>query len=103
MSQTQINAIISHFTIIGTLIVFLLNNKTKNSFISFYLRQTLGIHIFFMLNGWFVYWLLGKTIGRLVSLILLVLLLISLIGAVKEQKKIIPFLGMHFQNWFKSL
>ncbi|WP_166382958.1 MULTISPECIES: hypothetical protein [unclassified Polaribacter] len=96
-------AIISHFWIIGLIIAFFMNNSTKNSFANFYIRQMIGLNLIQFLNGWIVYKYLGGTAGVIVSAILLVLWVISLMGAVKGEEKIIPVVGDQFQEWFKNI
>ena len=96
-------AIISHFWIIGLIIAFFMNNSTKNSFANFYIRQMIGLNLIQFLNGWIIYNYLGNTAGIIVSTILLVLWVISLMGAVKGEEKIIPVVGEQFQEWFKNI
>ena len=47
-------AIVAYLTIIGTIIAYFMNNDTKNSFSSFHIQQSLGLHITFYLLGAFV-------------------------------------------------
>ena len=80
-----------------------MNNSTKNSFANFYIRQMIGLNLIQFLNGWIIYNYLGNTAGIIVSTILLVLWVISLMGAVKGEEKIIPVVGDQFQEWFKNI
>ena len=103
VEEGKTNAIISHLTIIGTLIAFFLNNNTKNPFASFYIRQMLGLYLLSAINGWIVYRFLGNAAGWAINVILFVFWIISFVGAIKGEKKLIPVLGENFQDWFKSL
>ncbi|MEX6626166.1 hypothetical protein [Tenacibaculum salmonis] len=103
VKEGKTNAIISHFLIIGTIIAFVLNLNTKNTFTSFYIRQVLGLHILSSLNAWLVYKYLGGFIGWAISIVLLILWIISFMGVLKGEEKKIPLLGDQFQDWFKNI
>jgi len=96
-------AIISYITIIGLIIAFIMNQNKKNYFASFHIRQAAGIAalelVISMLNR---YMSLGM-IGTILGLGALALSIIGIIGAVQGQEKLIPLLGDHFQEWFKSI
>jgi uncharacterized membrane protein len=96
-------AIISHLWIIGLLIAFVMNTSKKNSFASFYIRQMIGLNLIQALNGWVIYKFLGSTAGMIVGFLVFVLWVISLIGAIKGEEKLVPFIGQQFQEWFKSI
>jgi uncharacterized membrane protein len=90
-------AIIAHITLIGWIIALVMNNNNKNELASFYIRQMLGLMIFaFVLS--FI-----PMVGWMLNLGLIVLWVISLIGALEGQKKLVPILGEYFQDWFKSI
>ncbi|SEB36612.1 hypothetical protein SAMN04489761_0175 [Tenacibaculum sp. MAR_2009_124] len=97
------NAIIGHFTIIGTIIAIVLNNNSKNEFTSFYIRQMIGLHILSFVNGWIVSQYIGGWAGTIIGILIFAFWLISFIGAINEQEKLIPFLGEQFQEWFKGI
>jgi uncharacterized membrane protein len=97
LSQGKNIAIIAHITIIGWIIALIMNNSDKTELGSFYIRQMLGLLIFsFVL--WFV-----PVVGWILNLVMLILWILSLIGALGGEKKTIPVLGEHFQNWFKGI
>ena len=52
--QGKTFAIISYITIIGTLIAFFLNRENRNPFISFHVRQALGLWLLQFLLGYFI-------------------------------------------------
>ena len=101
--EKKTNAIIGHFTIIGTIIAIVLNNNEKNSFTSFYIRQMIGLHILSILNGWFVKEYISGWISSIIGILLFVFWLISFMGAINGQEKLVPVFGEKFQEWFKAL
>ncbi|MFW5830936.1 MAG: hypothetical protein ACOC1D_00915 [Prolixibacteraceae bacterium] len=86
-------AIIAHIPVIGWLIGWILNMKEKDEFAAFYNRQQTGIHIL-----WFICAIL-PLIGWILGIGVLVLWVLSLIGAVEGEKKPTPFFGPYFQRW----
>lgn len=94
--DTRVKAIIAHITIVGWIIALVINSSNKEEYASFYLRQTLGIHILWMVLS------LIPVIGWILGIVLFAFWLLSLVYAVQGQMKIIPF-GEHFQTWFSSL
>ncbi|PQJ72249.1 MULTISPECIES: DUF4870 domain-containing protein [Polaribacter] len=103
VNEGKTMAIISHLWIIGLIIAFFMNNSKKNSFASFYIKQMIGLNLIQLLNGWIIYKFVGMTAGSIVGILLLVLWVISLIGAVKGEEKSIPVVGDQFQEWFKNI
>jgi len=94
-------AIIAHITIIGWVIALILNNNDKDEFASFYLRQMMGL----VLIGMVAYFLsmISYYIGLVVNIGMLILWILSLIGAVNGKKELSPVVGEYFQDWFKSI
>lgn len=103
VNEGKTAAIISHFTIIGLIIAFVLNMNNKNSFASFYIKQMLGLNVLQLLNGWVIYKYLGSTAGWIVGVLLFVLWIISLLAVLKGEKKLVPVVGEQFQNLFKGI
>ena len=89
-------AIVAHITLIGWIIALVLNSQQKDEFASFYIRQMLGLII---LN--FV-WII-PILGWIVGIIVLVLWILSVIGAASGELKPTPVIGKYFQDWFKAL
>jgi uncharacterized membrane protein len=89
-------AIIAHVLLIGWVIALTINLFGKDEITSFYLRQTLILHLVIFL-GWI------PVFGWLFWILSLVMLLVSLIYAMKGEQKKIPILGKYFQEWFKAL
>lgn len=103
VNEGKTEAIISHFTVIGLIIAFVLNMNKKNAFASFYIRQMLGLNVLYMINIWVVYRYLNSNIGWVVGVLLFVLWLISLLAVLKGEKKLVPVVGEQFQNLFKGI
>lgn len=96
-------AIISYLTIIGTIIAFVMNQKDRNSFASFHIRQAIGIFLLFFASG-----ILAKyggvwVISRILNFGILILLIIGIIGAIQGEEKKVPFFGDKFQEWFRNI
>ena len=89
-------AIVAHITLIGWIVALVMNSQQKDEFASFYIRQMLGLII---LNFIWIIPILGWIIGILV----LVLWIMSIIGAASGEQKLTPVVGKYFQDWFKAL
>lgn len=89
--------IVAHITWIGWIIALILNSSEKDELASFYIRQTLGI------------WLLGLVItfipivNMIGWIVVFVFWVMSLIGSIQGEKKLVPWVGELFQDWFKGL
>ncbi|OEK09483.1 hypothetical protein A8C32_12270 [Flavivirga aquatica] len=90
-------AIIAHFTFIGWIIALIMNNSDKTELGSFYIRQMLG----FLILGLIVSFI--PFVNLIGWLLILVLWIMSLVGALSGEKKPAFLLGTQFQEWFKSL
>lgn len=90
-------AIIAHITLIGWIIALVMNNGNKSELGSFYIRQMLGLLILGLI------FMLIPGIGWILNVAMLVLWIMSLVGALSGEKKLTPVLGEYFQDWFKSL
>lgn len=90
-------AIIAHLTLIGWIIAIVMNNEKKNTFASFYIRQTLGIMICFFILSFIPF------IGWFLNIAIFALWVLSFIGALNGEMKLTPVIGIYFQDWFRSL
>ncbi len=88
-------AIVAHIFFIGWIIAFVINMGDKDEITSYYLRQTLILHLI-MIVGWI------PGLGNILALAALVFLVISLLSAIKNEKKELPFVGKYFQEWFSG-
>lgn len=95
-------AIISYLWWIGFIIAFFLNNKNKNSFTSFHIRQSIGLLLLSLVAN-IAYSYLRHTPGYLLNLGVFVLWVMGLISAFNGEEKGIPILGDKFQDWFKGI
>lgn len=87
-------AIVSYITIIGWVIALVLNSSEKNSFASFHIRQALGLNLLWMVLSIipFFGWMIG-----------LALVVMGLLTAIGDRMVPVPFVGVYFQDWFKTL
>ena len=90
-------AIIAHLTIIGWVIALVMNSNNKTEIGSFYIRQMLGLMLFSIVLS-FV-----PIVGWIANLAMIILWIMSLVGALSGDKKETPAIGNLFQDWFKSL
>lgn len=95
-------AIIAHITIIGWVIALILNMNDKDEFTSYYIRQYLGIMIAALLGNLLLAMISG-TLAMIWGVIILVIWLMSLIGAITDKQSETPVVGHLFQEWFKGL
>ena len=94
--DAKTKAILAHFTIIGWIIALVANGNPKDAFTSFYIRQTLGLMLLGLLTG-------IRFLTYILGVILLILWIISLVGAIQGEERPVPVLGEYFQEWFSGL
>ena len=90
-------AIITHIPVIGWIIGWIINMETREEFASFYNRQMLGINILWIVCA------MVPVVGWILSIGVFVLWIISLVGALQGERKVVPYVGKYFQDWFKSM
>lgn len=96
--DAKTKAIVAHITLIGWIVALVMNqNENKDEFVSFYIRQMLGLLIIWFITIWI------PVIGWVVWIAAVVFWVISLIGAANGELKLVPILGQYFQEWFKAL
>lgn len=95
--------IVAYITIIGVLIAFFMNQEKRNPFISFHVRQGLGLWILFMIMGYVVSYFNNWNITYSWWIFFSVLFIYGIIGAISGKMNKIPILGSVFQNLFKSI
>lgn len=102
-SDEKTYSIITYITIIGLIIGIVKNNTIKSEYISFHIRNMIGLSLMgIAINSlpWFHFpgmFIDGLRIG------LVVLWVIGFLGAVKGEKLEIPGVGKFFQDWFKNI
>lgn len=89
--------IIAHLTLIGWVIALILNNEKNDELASFYIRQTLGLMLLGVAVGWI------PVVGWIAAILVFILFIISLIGALSGEEKLVPVLGESFQKWFSGI
>ena len=96
-------AIVSHLSIIGTIIAIVMNNDKKNTFATFHIRQTLGIFLLFFALGYpvglFDDWMISSSL----YIFIFILWAYSFVSALQVQINLIPLLGSFFQKFFKNI
>jgi uncharacterized membrane protein len=95
-------SIVAHITLIGWIIAIVMNQSDKGPNTSFYLRQTLGLYILYVV-GWVLGMITLNVITLIVSVAVLILWILSLLGALSGEQKASPIVGDMFQSWFKSI
>jgi uncharacterized membrane protein len=83
-------------------IAIIMNNGKNNDFVAFHIRQMLGLGVIAVFISVFartipedLYWL-----AYLIITLLVILAMLGLASAIKNQKDKLPFLGNYFQQWF---
>ena len=96
-------AIISYMTIVGTLIALTMNADAKSDFARFHIRQALGLSITFFAfaypAGLFDDWMISSSL----FLCFFILWIYGYIGALMNEKRIVPIFGNLYQKIFKNL
>lgn len=95
-------AIISYIFWLGLVIAIFMNNKDKNTFTSFHIRQSFGI-LLLNLGGGFALNYINYYFGSILLLVSFILWILGFVSAFKGEEKEVPFLGKLFQDLFKGL
>ena len=93
----KVKAIVAHITWIGWIIALVVNMNDKDELASFYIRQMLGLWLFSLVISFIP---VVNIVGWLITFIFWI---ISLIGAINGEQKLVPWVGQLFQDWFKGL
>lgn len=101
--QGKTLAIVSYITLIGTLIAFYMNREDRNSFVSFHIRQALGLWLLQLFLGYFIGAFDSWMISMSFWIFFIVLFIYGIIGAATGKKNEVPVLGPFFQKLFSSL
>lgn len=103
MNSEKTMAFISYIYLIGLLIAYLNNNKKKSEYVSFHIRQSLGLWLSFFLLGYLVgsfdSWMI--TISFWVGFA--VLIFYGIYTALSGKTIPIPLVGKFYQKYFKSI
>ncbi len=102
--QLKNNAIIAYLTIIGSVIAIFMNqDDEKNEFVSFHIRQAIGLFLSFFLLGYFVGSVDSWTATSAFYIFYFILWVYGFSGVLQGKKKLLPIVGSFFQNTFRSL
>ena len=96
-------AIISYITVIGTLIAFIMNQNKHNYFAAFHIRQAIGIFTVGLLVNFISRYTNIDFLDTILGIGVFILWIIGLIGAIKGEEKLVPLLGVQFQEWFRNI
>ena len=103
MNSEKTMAFISYIHLIGLLIAYLNNNQKKSEYVSFHIRQSLGLWLSFFLLGYLVgsfdSWMI--TISFWVGFA--VLIFYGIYTALSGKTIPIPLVGKFYQKYFKSI
>lgn len=95
-------SIVAHITLIGWIIALVMNQSDKGPNTSFYLRQNLGLMII-AIAGSILGMLIYPLISTIVGIAVVILWILSLLGALSGEQKLTPVVGDMFQSWFKGI
>lgn len=95
-------AIICYFTFIGLLIGITMNMEKRNEFVFFHARQMIGLLIMLAVSNISEKYV-DSIFGTVLYFITFTAWFHSLLGAIRGQYQLIPYLGPKFQEWFKTL
>lgn len=84
-------------------VAVILNHKKGNDFASFHLRQMFGIGALTIAASVFTSRIDNVMIGFIVLSLMVLLALLGLVSALRNQKDELPFIGAYFQKWFSFI
>ncbi|PLW99576.1 MAG: hypothetical protein C0593_02850 [Marinilabiliales bacterium] len=88
---------LSYITILGWVIALLAIRDRRTEFVSFHLRQALGINLTAMLFVWI------PVLGWILGVVLFVFWIIGLLNAIQYRAEPIPIFGNFFQRIFEGI
>jgi len=95
--------IIAYLTLVGWIVAMVLN-APKTEYASFHLRQSLGLIALGAAAGMIgIVPILGWIAAILVWIAAAFLWIMAFLGALQGEKKLVPWVGEYFQQWFKGL
>ncbi|MBR9914972.1 MAG: DUF4870 domain-containing protein [Algicola sp.] len=101
--QGKTLAIVSYITIIGTLIAFFMNREDRNPFVSFHVRQALGLGLTWYILGYFIGGFDSWMITLSFWIFFMVLFLYGIFGAATGKMNEVPLIGAFFQKIFSAI
>jgi len=101
--QGRTLAIVAYITLIGTLIAFFMNREDRNPFVSFHVRQGLGLWLTQMILGYFIGAFDSWMISVSFWIFIFVLIGYGISGAASGKYIEVPILGPFFQKLFSTI
>lgn len=100
--SSKVTSVLSYFGLIGWLIAFFAGTKDDKSI--YHLRQGFGLFLITFVFGIVIQILLRIStslalVGTVLWIVLLVLFILGLINAIKEEKKPLPIVGKSFEGF----
>ena len=95
----KMKAVVAYLTFIGLLIAYFINKDNRHEFATWHIKNMFGLLILLFV----AVALQAYTVGIYVYWTSVVLWIISLIMALFNQKRGVPFLSEKFQTWFTFL
>lgn len=100
VNEGKLIAALSYIIYIGLIIALVLNNNKRNAYVSFHIRQSLGLALLSIVIGLvsfipFIGWALG--------IILSVFWIVGFVQAILGKTTPLPFVGIYFQKMFSSI
>ncbi|NNK81794.1 MAG: hypothetical protein HKO92_01600 [Flavobacteriaceae bacterium] len=101
--QGKTAAIISYFWLFGVIIAFFMNNDKKHTFVSFHIRQSLGLWITYMIIGYLQGFFDSFMISVSFWIFFGVLFLYGIFTAISGKAIPVPLIGNFYQKLFANL
>ncbi|SEH76932.1 Uncharacterized membrane protein [Paenimyroides aquimaris] len=98
----KLAAIIAHLTFIGPIIAWFINQEERDSFGSFYIKQSFGLVCLYFLLGSLVAMIPNMYAFIGFNLFLFILWIYSFSGAISNQYKLLPVIGNFIQKALTS-
>ena len=96
-------AIVSYITLIGTLVAFFMNREQRNPFVSFHVRQALGLGLTWYILGYFIGGFDSWMITISFWVFFIALFLYGILGAATGKFYEVPVLGPFYQKLFGAI
>lgn len=88
---------ISYITLLGWIIAILAARDKRSYFITFHLRQSLGINLTLMCFAWI------PVVGWILGVFLFIFWIIAIFGAIQHRTEPVPLFGDFYQRLFSGI
>ncbi|CDF79448.1 conserved hypothetical protein, Tic20-like famil y [Formosa agariphila KMM 3901] len=95
-------AIVCYLTFIGLIIAVIMNLEKRNPFTTFHIRQMLGLLIMLLVSN-LIEEYLNSWVGTLCWMATAFCWFYAFFHVIKGEAKLVPYVGEHFQEWFKNV